>query len=503
MKVLFFYRECESLGVEYLMSALKKAGHKYYLLFDSGTGEIEYEIKPFRKIFNYKEKMLDIAKYYKPDLIVFSSVTNLFPWVSEIGKSLKKIMKVPIIVGGIHPTIVPEYVINHDFVDMICIGEGEQPIVDLVNSMESGSIDHSIRNIWFKDEEGKIIKNPCRPLLDNLDSLSFPDKELFYQYGAFSVRYYIISGRGCPNNCTYCVNHQLKDIYKGLGRYVRKRSVKNVIEELKIAKSKYKFEEIYFYDDLFVLDDNWLEEFSQTYPKEVGIKFKCLMHPNFVTLKRIQLLKKAGCFDIDIGLESGDVTIRKQMLNRSISDGTIINSINMIKNSGIGVSTLNLIGIPGEKPREMYKTFLLNAKLKPKGVLINELYPFPKTKIFDIFKEYGLINEKNESKFLNGKENYRTSNLIDHPYSNFMKRIQILAPIAVKFPKIFQKFILRLPPISIMRILSIFTITSPYNTYIKLKEFLITLIKTYVYYQKNQIKSQKIFKNNKKRQNLF
>jgi len=137
-------------------------------------------------------------------LVAFSVMTMQVGQALKISQLIKEINPdCRIIWGGPHPTFFPEQTVKNDLIDLVCVGEGEDPLLELVASMKSGAIDHSIRNIWFKNN-GTILRNPARPLMQDLDSLPFPDKDLFRQYGCFSERLYVMTGRGCPYQCTYC-----------------------------------------------------------------------------------------------------------------------------------------------------------------------------------------------------------------------------------------------------------------------------------------------------------
>ena len=159
----------------------------------------------------------------------FLSTMNSF--IKSTTSILKENFDIPILIGGGHPTVLPEYVISDHNVDMICIGEGEGAIVELADRMEKNQDYSNILNLWIKTDKG-IVKNTIRPLLQDLDSLPFPDRDLFYRYGCFAGNLYFISGRGCPFQCTYCCEHSFREIYKGRGKYNRLSSIYNIISEL-------------------------------------------------------------------------------------------------------------------------------------------------------------------------------------------------------------------------------------------------------------------------------
>ena len=241
MKVVFVCSGVENIAIEFLSGFLKSKGYETDLVFDPTlfSSEAVFFKKP-ADFFDTKKELAKQIMEKQPDLICFSVLTLNYQRSLTIAKLVKKInKKIPIVFGGIHPTCVPEIVIKEKAVDIVCVGEGENALAELLPSIKKGNLDTSINNLWFK-KGNKIIKNSLRPLISNLDKLPFPDKELFYNvYPGFKKDYYTISSRGCPFACTYCANNVLHKIYKGLGKTIRQRSPNNLINELTLAKEKF------------------------------------------------------------------------------------------------------------------------------------------------------------------------------------------------------------------------------------------------------------------------
>ncbi len=238
MKIAFINDSSERMGVEYISALLKKNGHNVEVFIDPQLFNESYiYFKSLSRAFCYSKIIIKQLKLFRPDLVGVSIDTESYQWACTMARMVKEQMpNVPIIFGGIHPTSVPERVIKNDFVDMLCVGEGEYPMLELANSMEKGKIDYSIKNIWFK-KDGQVIQNEIRPLIQDLDSLPMPDKELYYSASPhFSQCYYIMTSRGCQYNCSYCCHSYLKKLYKDKGRYLRYRSIDNIIKELLQAK---------------------------------------------------------------------------------------------------------------------------------------------------------------------------------------------------------------------------------------------------------------------------
>ena len=180
MKISFVVAEDENLGVEYLSNALKKNRHQVELVFfpnQFGKGYVKN--KWLANFFNWQDINLRELKRQNPDLIAFSCVTATYDWAHRFSRIVKKELSKPIIFGGTHPTLKPEVVMSNDAVDMVCVGEGEEAIVELANSLEAGEKRQDIKNIWFRFN-GHIIKNPVRPLKENIDDYEM-DRELFFK----------------------------------------------------------------------------------------------------------------------------------------------------------------------------------------------------------------------------------------------------------------------------------------------------------------------------------
>lgn len=487
MKVLFLHRNAEWLGIEYLSSALKNAGHQTELVFDPGSGDVEYKFNFIERIFDVTPKMLRRAKEYNPDLIAFSCLTNLYPWVSKMAGLLKRELGAPVIVGGLHPTILPEHVIRNPHIDMICIGEGEQPLLELAQSMESGKPDFGIRNIWFK-HNGEIIRNPMRTPLQDLDTLPFPDKEIFWRYGCFSERVYVMTTRGCPYQCTYCFNSYYKKLSAGSGgAYLRRRSVENVIAELEFFKARYPLKEVFFYDDIFTTDDKWIRSFCDVYKRRIRLPFKILVHPKTVRIETMKLLADAGCIYVDIGVESGSEELRSRVLKRMMSNQDIINAARTLKEARIKFCTLNMVGLPTETPEQMRQTYELNRALRPDGTIVSIFYPYPKTELADFCLEQGLIAPAEYEKICNGEGGYKTDSItIKNIDIREAKRQQVLIPMLTRTPDFLHPLVRLFPINSFTRILSIFFLSVPRNNYIRIKEFLRMSVKSRLRYALNR-----------------
>ena len=443
MKIALVNDSCERLGVEYISAVLKQSGHTTKLFVDPQLFDDEFvTVKWLSCFFDYKKYLIRDLKEYKPDLVAISVVTGFYQWACTMAKMIKEEMDVPIIFGGIHPTSVPERVIKNDFVDMVCVGEGEYPMLELANSLQKGSIDRSIKNIWFK-HNGNIIQNEVRPLIEDLDSLPMPDKDLYYSASPhFSQCYYIMASRGCAYVCSYCCSSYLHELYRDKGKVVRQRSVKSVIEELAVAKCKYNMKTVFFIDDCFVHDIKWLEEFSREYSIKIKIPFSCEMNPQHVSEEVLTCLKSAGCGEIEIGIQSWDKDVRETVFNRKVSDVDMERAMFLIKKFKINLVTGDLLGYPGQKDEHIFKAVQMYSVVKPDRSYIFILKYYPNTLITKRAIRDGFINKVDYERVLDGfygKYLTRDGNMTDKKVMQFL-----LLFLLVRFlPKRFIRFILK------------------------------------------------------------
>lgn len=405
MKVSFIHSTYENLGVGYLSSYLRKSGHHTSLCFSPELfNSFQITNKSLHKAFDCSEELINGVFDYNPGLICMSVTSADYSWACSIAKRIKDKRDIPVIFGGFHPSSVPERVIKEDFVDFVCVGEGEEALLEVADAIEQGKTTKDIPNIWSK-ENGKTIANPPRRLVSDLDSLPFPDKDLFYnEYKGFSSIYTIFSGRGCPFVCTYCYNSLFRRIYKDKGPYLRRRSVDNVIDELMLAKNKYGIKKVYFLDDIFIHDINWLREFSKKYRVSINLPFFCEAYPAYVNEEVVTLLKSAGCQTIDMGIQTISEDLRRRYLRREDSNEQIKTAIQLFRKEKIFTHLDIMFGFPGQGEEEALDIARFFNKHKPSLMSVFWLRYYPKIDIVEIAKEEGLITDQDIENIEEGKE---------------------------------------------------------------------------------------------------
>ena len=434
MRILFFYRGAESFGIEYLSAVLTQAGHQTELIYDPGLDNNFYVSPGLLKKLNVPRKLVRKARDFSPDLVAFSSITNLYPYIKDMARALKAELKMPAVIGGIHPTVLPELVLQEDCFDIVCRGEGEYALLELADRLEKGEDITDIENLWVKDSQGVIHKNEQRPLIQDLDALPFPDKDLFYRNGAFWRNVSIMTGRGCPYRCTFCVNSFYHQMNTRRERMVRRRSVDNVIQELRLYKQKYRPRTVNFQDDTFSMDIDWLEEFADKYAAEINVPFQCNVHPMTVTREIVKALKKAGCRSVCMGIQSGNNELRKMVLKRPDTNERIIEASRLIKEEGIQLVAEYIFGLPDETPDTMWESVTLNRQIRADNTSTFVFYPFPGTALADYCVRKGLLDAETVDEINNGFGSYHTTLLIKHPYRDFAMNMASLLPLFSKLP---------------------------------------------------------------------
>lgn len=392
MKVLFIYSDLFPsypdwpghyyVGLGSLSSVLKQEGHETSLIHVTHK-------------FSDRQEFLERVKAFDPDLIGFSSTTLTFKYAREMAGWLPDAgLKVPVISGGVHSTLLTSEVLETPGIDMACVGEGEISLRNLVETMDKGKDFRKLPGIWVNDN-GTIHQNGISPAVGDLDELPFPDRAIFNYLTLEPERRggaTFMASRGCPYHCAYCSNHLLKQTLFAdrPGDYVRFPSLDYLMAEIKQVLNDYPFvESLNFSDDLFFLRKKWAAEFTEKYTAQVGLPFVCNMRPNHLNPEIAALLKEAGCTLVKIGLESGNEYIRNEILKRNLTDQQMYKAFQCCHDAGITIHTYNMVGIPNETSATVLDTIKMNAKAKSDIQQAFAFYPFPKTELYDLCKKKG------------------------------------------------------------------------------------------------------------------
>lgn len=324
-----------------------------------------------------------------PDIVGISIKTPAYHSSIQTVEIVRKLLpEAVIIVGGPHITITSDNMLQYNAIDFAFYGEAEYSLLEFVKSISSGEDVCSIQGIIYR-KGNSIICNDRPERLASLDSLPFPNKDLLifskkykYKLGA------IITSRGCPFECTFCATVPL------YGRVVSYRSSKSIVEELTWLYNKYKIKEFEILDDTFTLRKKEVIKVCEGLIERFGKKFfrwVCVTNINVLDYELIRYLKKAGCYKINIGIESGSDRILK-LIRKNITTNGVRKAIKMIKRNGLLIHGYFMIGFPHETEEDMQKTIDFIKEIKPDSINLCTYTPYPNTRLFDFVIEHKLLD---------------------------------------------------------------------------------------------------------------
>ncbi len=402
-------------GIRNLAAILEPQGVETQLIFlpDPESEENEKTDEKYR----YSDGTLDnVAQLCQgSDLVGISLYSSNVQNAIQITGRLKNDFNVPIIWGGKHPTAMPEMALEH--ADIVAIGESEIPMVELLRKMQSGYDYHGVKGFWFK-QNGCIIKNPVGALVKNLDDIPIlefvsdsqyvwdkkentllpMDKsvlERFRKNNPFidGKVYHVMTSRGCPFSCSYCYTY--KNLYRGQ-KYVRRRSVEDVIEELSMVKDRYNNINLISIvdDEFFSADIEYIQSFCELYKQRVNLPFHCLCHPAMITGEKLEYLVNAGLSVTQMGIQTGSERTKK-LYSRHVSNEKTLQAIRLINKykHSILASYDFIIDNPYEQQQDLVDTIKFIVQFpEPYTLNLFSLSFFPGTKLFDKAVEDKLID---------------------------------------------------------------------------------------------------------------
>ena len=364
------------LGIGYIASYLIKYGGHEVRLYESEAQGLDVS------------SIERIIREFKPDVVGLTCSTANFTRAIELAKLCRKICTAKIVLGGVHVSAIPDFVMseNCDCLDCLVVGEGEKTMLELVEAYQRDSGLESIKGIMYKKED-KIIRNEIRPFMEDLDSIPFPARQLIPQRLFFpnlhNARYRkcftILTSRGCPFNCSFCAARIVS------GTKYRMHSAEYVLDEMQMLKKDYGARQLLITDDTFTVDSLRLEKICKgMIDKKLNLKWFCFAHVNTVGREILSLMKKAGCYSIGFGLESSDEGILKRM-GKPISPAKSKETVKIANQLGLKTQAFYIMGSPGETRAQMLNTIKYSQEVDSTLVFYNMLVPFPGTKEFSFF----------------------------------------------------------------------------------------------------------------------
>lgn len=360
------------LSIAYLASVLEKSGHDVEIL-DANAFNLTID-ETINKISKSDAKVVGIT-----------STTTVMPITYKICDGVKKLSDKIMVVGGPHVTFVPERTLNESKgIDIVARGEGEDTLLELVKKKGNPA---GIKGLTYR-KGNRIVKNPDRIFIKDINGLPFPARHLLPMHayrsgsaissGTDGHKYAsMITSRGCPNKCTYCSSSHF------WGTRVRFRTPENVIEEIEKLVKEYGTKEIFFKDDTFTFSPIRTRQICDLLiKKNLGVRWSCYARVNTVNKEILTLMKKAGCFALDFGIESGN----QEVLNRIKKNITLDQARKALKAAReVGIITYSsfMFGLPGDTFSTSIDTINFAIELNPDVAQFFITTPFPGTELYD------------------------------------------------------------------------------------------------------------------------
>ena len=371
------------LGLAWLAAVLEQAGHEVRIL-DAYAERVGIDRLP--QVLRAMDQ---------PQLVGISATTPQFYPALAAAKVAKDVFKeARVVLGGVHPTVLPEEALACPEVDWVVRGEGERTILDLAAELAPETIDGLSHR-----QDGRIVHNPDRELIADLDSLPTPayhllPMERYYPAAGAYKRLPAISvlaTRGCPGKCTFC--------YRMTGARVRTRSGRRVAEEIKFLQERYGIREICFYDDTFTAIKKEVWAFLEAIDDlKMDLAWSCFSRVDAVEEDLLRAMVRRGCHQIMFGVESASPVILANVRKRTSLD-RVEAAVSMAKRAGLDVRAAFMLGNPGETEQTMQETLDFAIKLNPDIVVFNITTPFPGSEMFTWADQEGYLTTKDWSKY--------------------------------------------------------------------------------------------------------
>ncbi len=405
------------LGLAYLAAAIRQ-NHQMAVIDAIAEGYFNNQIidKNYLKYgLSFDEIKKKIADF-SPDVVgisfLFSSQARNTHEICSIVKSVNK--KIIVVLGGAHPSAIPQEALSDRNVDFVIIGDGESAFKKLLESIESGNNVKDIDGLGFRQGDSMTINKKQR-YEESLDSLAFPYWDIFPldKYSKINSPHGsparntpfmpVITSRGCPFECIFCSIHNL------WGRKYRARSAENVLAELNYLKDRFGIKEVLLEDDNLTLDNNRARQiFQGIIDQKINVTWST---PNGVAVQTIdddllKLMKKSGCYSVSIGVESGDEHILNNLIKKPITYSKAKSVIKSADRIGLETVVFFVVGLPGEGIGQLNKTFKLAAGLKADNVNFFFACPLPGTRLLQLCREQGLVGPELDYERLKSDQPY-------------------------------------------------------------------------------------------------
>jgi radical SAM superfamily enzyme YgiQ (UPF0313 family) len=349
------------------------------------------------------EQFIGYVKKKNPELFITEISTITSKTDLEMMKKIKEEVGCKIALAGPHATALANEILKfHKQVDFILLGEYEFTALELARNLNKPEEYKKIRGLAFRIGK-KIILNERRPLIENLDLLPFPARHFLpmEKYNEGFAEYpnqQMISSRGCPFHCVFCVYPQVFYNHK-----IRVRSAKNVVDEMEFLIKKYKPREIYFDDDTFtIIPEHVLDICKEIKERGLNVRWSCMGHAN-ITENVLKAMVDAGCVGIKFGVETASPKVMKE-IKKSLNLRDVENFVKLAKKYGIKTHATYMIGLPGDTKQTIEETLKFAISLGTESFQVSIATPFPGTEFYEMVKKNNWLITDDFSRYDGNKE---------------------------------------------------------------------------------------------------
>ncbi len=364
------------LGIAYLGAVAQNAGHEVTVI-DCQAEKLTPDT--FRSRIQQTQF----------DLVGITATTLLYKSAMQLITITKQIQPQAVtVLGGSHGTFWDENALNeYPALDIVVRGEGERTFVELLDKLKTKSSLDNVAGLTFR-KEGKPIRTPNRPYIEDLDSLPFPAHDLLPLESLKhdgEILFPLVTSRGCVYWCDFCSTVRM------FGRAYRWRSPKNVVDEIQLVHDKYGVKQITFYDDAFSVDrDRVMKICQEIRARKLKVTWDCGTRVDMVDRELMQTMRDAGCFCVWLGVESGSEAILGAM-NKSIKLDQTRTAYKTAHKVGLMTIANTVIGFPGETEETARQTINFIKELNPDSVGFYVATPYPGTPMYEQVKNNGWL----------------------------------------------------------------------------------------------------------------
>lgn len=401
-----YYNRFFPLGLACLAAVLRQDGHQV-LIYDADANKNKAEEMDFSALEEkYPEyiknvnnlshpiwkELREVLGEFKPELVGISVFTAKVASAFRIAEIVKDLYHdIPVVMGGPHPSVKSEESLKiSPFVDFVVRGEAEKSFPELVNAIEKEGPYGEIKGLSFK-ENGLISHNPPAEFIQDLDQLPYPARDLLLNRNSYTSEDMglIMSGRGCPFDCTFCSSAGVWH------RVVRFRSVENVMGEIRQVQSDYGTVQFSFKDDIFTIKPKRVLEFCELLKhNKPNLKWDCNVRVNLIGEDMLTEMKSAGCNGVKVGIESGSDRVLRDVMKKNITVAKIKHAADLIHKSSLHWTGYFMMGLPTETEEEMLQTLELMQQIRPHFASLSVYEPLPGTQLYDLGLACGYVTDE-------------------------------------------------------------------------------------------------------------